>query len=79
MIAVHQMRALIINASILVLFQTFADMVLIVRRLIIARYAPVNLAAQVIQILDALHFNIARVTHSAQPVQCATEEYAQVN
>jgi len=73
------MCASITNVSILALFRTFVDMVLIVHRLIIARYAPVNLAAQVIRILDVLHFNIAKVTHSVQPVQYATEEYAQVN
>lgn len=77
--AIHQMRALIINVSIPAPFRTFADMVLIVRRLIIARYAPVNLAAQAIRILGVLRFNIARVIHSVQPVQCAMEGYAQVN
>lgn len=77
-IVVHQMRALIISASIPVLFRTFVDMVLIVRRLIIARYVPVNLAVQVIRILGVLHFNIARVIHSVRPVQCATVGYAQV-
>jgi len=73
------MRALIISASIPAPFRTFVDMVLIVRRLIIARYAPVNLAAQVIRILGVLHFNIARVIYSVQPVQCATVGYAQVS
>lgn len=78
MTAVHQMHASIISALIPALFRTFADMVLIVHRLIIARYAPVNLAAQVIRILGALRFNIAKVIHSVQPVQYATEGYAQV-
>lgn len=73
------MRASIISASIPALFRTFADTVLTARRLIIARYALVNLAAQVIRILDALRFNIARAIHSAQPVQYATEGYVQVN
>lgn len=75
--AVHQMRASIISASIPALFRTFADTVLIVRRLIIAQYAPVNLAAQVIRILDALRFNIVRAIHSVQLVQYAMEGYAQ--
>lgn len=77
--AIHQMRASIINASIPAPFRTFVDMVLIAHRLIIARYAPVNLAAQVIRILGVLHFNIARVIHNVQPVQYAMEGYVQVN
>lgn len=73
------MHVSIINASILVLFRTFVDMELIVLRSIIARCVPVNLAAQVIRILDARHSNIARLIRSAQPVRCATEVYVQVN
>lgn len=76
-IVVHRMRALITSASILARYLMFADMVLIVRRLITARYALVNLVVQVIRILGALRSNIARVIHSVQPVQCATEGYAQ--
>lgn len=73
------MHALIINASILVLFRTFVDMELIAPRSIIARCVPVNLAAQVIRILDARRSSIARLIRNAQPVRCATEVYAQVN
>lgn len=73
------MRVSIINASILVPFRTFVDMELIVPRSIIARFVPVNLAAQVIRILDVRRSNIARLTLNAQLVQCAMEVYAQVN
>lgn len=73
------MHVSIINASILVLFRMFVDMELIAPRSIIARFVPVNLAAQVIRILDARRSNIARLTRNAQLVRCAMEVYAQVN
>lgn len=77
--AIRQMRASITSALIPALFRTFADTVLIARRLITVRYAPANLAAQVIRILDVLRFNIARVIHNVQLVQYAMEGYAQVS
>lgn len=74
---IRQTRASIISALTPALFRTFADTVLIARRLITVRYAPANLAAQVIRILDVLRFNIARAIYNVQPVRCAMEGYAQ--
>jgi hypothetical protein len=76
-IAVNLTLVSIINASIPARFRTYADTGPIVRRLIIARYAPVNLAVQVIRISDALQFSIAKVTPSVQPGQRVTEVYVQ--
>lgn len=75
--AVNRMHASIISASIPAPFRTFADTGPIAPRSIIARSVPVNLAAQVIRILDARRSSIASPTRSARPVRCATEVYAQ--